>query len=101
MDLGPLIPIVAILTGMLAIWTAHQRKMRQIELNANQSGNGTGNDISQELAAAIKEEFARLRAENAELRARIERMEHMQEGQLTPAQMNEIAKQVQSMQSHT
>lgn len=102
--IGALIPIVAILTGMLAIWTTHQRKMRQMELNAQRGGSTTTNDISPELASAIKEEFARLRADNAELKARIDKIEQQntaQSGQLSQTQLAEIAKQVQAMQTHS
>ncbi len=95
--LGALIPIVGIMAGIVAIWTTHQRKMRQIELDAQFKMNGkanTSSDISTELQQAIKGEFERLREDNVALHQRLTNLEkHIYAAPNAASQQDELAKQ--------
>ncbi len=94
--MGMMIPILGIFAGIIAIWTNHQRKMRQMDLDAQLKMSGaasTAGDISTELQQAIKGEFERLRQENAQLRDKLETIEQRMNTSLTSEVQAEIAKQ--------
>ena len=94
--MGMMIPILGIFAGIIAIWTNHQRKMRQMELDAQLKISGSvssAGDISSELQHAIKGEFERLRQENTALRDKLESIEQRLNTSLTSEVQAEIAKQ--------
>jgi hypothetical protein len=75
---------------MTRMWLEHRQKIKLNEAK----------DISSELQQAIQGEFTRLRQENAEVKKRLEALEHKQgtnsAAALTPESMAELMKQMEA-----
>lgn len=90
-DVGDVFMAIAVLgglTGMLYTGVTLLMRWRRMELEFR---NPKTQDISPELEQAIREEFSRLRADNAAIHARLDQM---QRG-ANPAQADEIRKQTE------